>query len=443
MKLQLSRRQFLATSTVVTSSVVLPTFVPRSVFADGDRPGANERIGIAGIGVGRQGSVVVAAALRDPRTVGVCICDAWKNRAEDFAGKHVGKHKGILENVYQDYRRVIERSDVDAILTATPEHWRSLICVNAALAGKHLYVEKPITLTVEDGKLLRKAANKTGIVFQSGSQQRSDRVNHLACKFIREGHLGKILEVEAANFESPWLSNLPAEPVPDGLDWDWWCGPTEPVPFNRQLFVPRGNPGWLSFRPYSGGEMTGWGCHGFDQIQCALGVDGTGPVEIFVEGGRLEPPTYDKTESMVRGNGICSKPDLSFRYANGLMVKMGDGNRGGGIFVGEKGKVEISRSKMASDPAELAQDYLKQHADFKMPSHVTNWIDCIYSGEKPISNLEIALATTNLCHILSIARYVGRDLKWDPAKEEFVGDAEANALLRREYRKGFELPPVA
>ncbi len=117
MKLQLSRRQFLATSTVVTSSVVLPTFVPRSVFADGDRPGANERIGIAGIGVGRQGSVVVAAALRDPRTVGVCICDAWKNRAEDFAGKHVGKHKGILENVYQDYRRVIERSDVDAILT--------------------------------------------------------------------------------------------------------------------------------------------------------------------------------------------------------------------------------------------------------------------------------------------------------------------------------------
>ncbi|MDR1963232.1 MAG: Gfo/Idh/MocA family oxidoreductase [Planctomycetaceae bacterium] len=440
-----SRRDFLCDSLKVAAiSVSVPMLIPRTVFADAatKRPGANDRIGVAGIGVGRQGSGVFGAAANDKRTEVICVCDVWKKRAEDTAAKY----KLAPELAYQDYRKVIDNKNVDAIVTATPEHWRSLICVNAALAGKHLYVEKPITLTVEDGILIRKAAKKTGIVFQCGSMQRSMVPNYLGCQFIREGHLGKITEVISANYESPWLYNMSQEQIPEGLDWDLWCGPTEPVPYHSQLFIPRGNPGWLSFRNYSGGEMTGWGTHGFDQIQCALGMDETGPVEILVEGGKLEPPTYDKPESSKRGNEICSKPTLSYRYANGLTVRLAEGNRGGGIFIGEKGKVEIFRNKMTSNPKELAENWLKEHTTgdnaLKLPSHTTDWINCIYNGKKPIGDLETGIRTATICHILNIARYLGRNLKWDPVKEEFPGDTEANTWLRREHRKGFEQPVV-
>ena len=443
-----TRREWL---TIATAAVAVPMFIPRTVFADARRPGANDRIGIAGIGVGRQGAGIFANAVRDARANAVAICDGSKVR-----GIEVAAERGVPENsVYQDYRKVIDRKDVDAIVTATPEQWRSLICVNAALAGKHLFVEKPVTLTVEDGVLIRKAAKETGIVFQSGSQQRSDLPNYLACKAIREGKLGKITEIIAANYESPWIDNMPGEPVPEGLDWDLWCGPAKLVPFNSQILIARGDPGWISFRAYSGGEMTGWGTHGLDQIQCALGMDETGPVEIFVDGPTLVPPVYDKPESRQRGEALCSVPYLSYKYANGITVRLGvfeerdgqivktaESNRGGGIFVGEKGKVEIFRNRVTSNPSELAEEWLNEGADVRLPSHMTDWINCIYDGKKPICDMEAGIRCASLCHILNIARYVGRNLKWDPVKEEFVGDAEANTWLKREHRKGFEQPVV-
>ena len=428
-----TRREWL---TRTTATLAIPLFIPRSVFAQGNRPGANERLGIAGIGVGRQGAPVLANLLRDKRTVGISVCDVWKTRAEEVAAKH------NIPNVVQDYRKVIERKDVDAIMTATPEQWRANICVSAALAGKHLYVEKPVTLTIEDGKLMRVAARKTGIKFQCGSMQRSMIPNDLGCRLIREGKLGKIQEVISANYESPWFYGMSADPTPEDLDWDLWCGPADSVPFNKELFIPRGNPGWLSFWNYSGGEMTGWGTHGFDQIQCALGMDDTGPVEILVEGEKLVPPMYDKPESRDRGNKLCSAPKLAYRYANGITVRLGVSNRGGGIFVGEKGKVEIFRNQVTSNPKELAEEYLKEHAAHKLPSHEVDWINCIYDGKTPIGELETGIRTASICHMLNIARYLGRNLKWDPAKEEFVGDAEANTWLKREHRKGFEVPAV-
>ncbi|MDO4557935.1 MAG: Gfo/Idh/MocA family oxidoreductase [Planctomycetia bacterium] len=426
---------------MVTGAVAMavPHYIPRECMAQGDRPGANDRIGIAAIGIGRQGSGVFAAAAGDPRTTPVAICDVWLKRAMEQASKH----RVPEDSVYQDYRRVIDRGDVDAIVTATPEHWRCMICVPAALAGKHLYVEKPITLTIEDGRLMRAAARRTNIRFQCGSMQRSYVANWLGCQLIREGGIGEILEVYAANYESPWYSNLPAEPVPEGLDWDMWCGPTEPVPYHSQLFTPRGNPGWLSFRPWSGGEMTGWGTHGFDQIQCALGMDDTGPVEVMVEGDKLEPPTYDRPESSARGNQLCSRPQLSWRYANGLIVRLDEKvNRGGGLFVGGKGKVEIFRGRVTSNPKELAEEYLRSHADLKLPSHMTNWIDCIYNGERPVGDIETGIRTATICHILNIARYLGRNLTWDPVSEVFVGDDEANTMISRPHRRGYEQPVV-
>ena len=439
-----TRRDFLKKTTLAmaTAAFAVPMFVPRTVFAQGNRPGANERLGIGAIGVGRQGSPVLNTILRDQRTVPVALCDVWKRRAIDNA-----TNRGFpLENAFQDYRRVIDHKDVDAVLVATTEHWRGPMCVGAALAGKHLYVEKPITLTVDDGKRIRAAVKKTGVKFQSGSQQRSDRINDLACRFIREGGLGEIKEVIAANFESPWFANLPAQEMPEDLDWDMWCGPVEPVPYHIDLFTARRDPGWLSIWEFSGGEMTGWGTHGLDQIQCALGMDNTGPVEIIVEGEKLVPPVYAEPESRDRGNRLCSVPNLSYRYANGITVTLDKEdriNRGGGLFIGEKGRVEIFRSRATSNPAELMEEYLREHAEHRLPGHELDWINCIYNGNAPIGDLETGIRTTTICHILSIARYLGRSLKWDPVKEEFIGDADANTWLKREQRKGFETPEVS
>ncbi len=308
----LSRRRFLLAST----ALALPLFIPRNVLGENGKPGANEQIGIAVIGAGRRGAPVFHEACRQPSGRAVCVADVFLSRAVSVA-----KAASLTESdAYQDYRRVLDRSDVDAVVSATPEHWRSITCISAAMAGKHIYAEKPMSLTVSEGRKMVQAARKYKITFQVGSMQRSMRENRIGCDFILNGGLGKIQSVVAANYESPWLCALPEEPIPAGLDWDMWCGPTEPVPFNSQLFTPRGNPGWLSFRAYSGGEMTGWGTHGLDQIQVALNKQTTGPVEILVDGDKLVPPVYDKPESGQRGNQICSQPRLAFRYADGTTV---------------------------------------------------------------------------------------------------------------------------
>jgi predicted dehydrogenase len=435
-KTRWTRRRFLGNAAVLSAAgVAFPTIIPRTALAQGDRPGANDRIGVAGIGVGRQGGGVFRSAAGHRLAQAVCVCDVNQPRAESIA-KSCG-----ASDVYQDYRRVLDRKDVDAITTATPEHWRANICISAALAGKHVYAEKPLTLTIPEGRLMVKAARRTGIAFQVGSQQRSQRENYIGCEFIRNGGLGKITEVIAANFESPWLCGLPGQPVPEGLDWDMWCGPTELVPYHPELYVPRGRPGWLSFRPYSGGEMTGWGTHGFDQIQWALGLDSTGPTEILVDGPALELPTYTEPEDLRRGNEICSKPRLSYRYANGITVRLDNANRGGGIFVGEKAKMEVFRGRLTSNPEEMAKELLAKHPR-QNQNHVGNWLECAVSGERPIADVEAGHRSATVCHLLNIARLAGRNLKWDPDAEQFVDDAEANAMLTRPVRKGYEWPEV-
>ncbi|MDO4571050.1 MAG: Gfo/Idh/MocA family oxidoreductase [Planctomycetia bacterium] len=423
----MKRRQFLHT---LAATAAAPLVIPREVFGGDGTPSANERIGVAGIGVGRQGSYVFFQTLKDKRTQAVCVADVFLPRAQSIA-----KRAGLSgdDAAYQDYRRLLERNDVDAVISATPEHWRLRTCVDSARAGKHIYVEKPMSLKVSEGRAIVDEAHKAKVVVQTGSMQRSMRANAIGCKFIREGGLGKISEVIAANYESPWEAALPEAPVPDGLDWKMWLGDAPFMPYHPDLFAPRANPGWLSFRPFSGGEVTGWGTHGLDQIQCALGMENSGPVEIIVTGEKLVPPTYTAPESRDRGNKLCSQPRLAFRYENGIVVHLGtpegrESNRGGAIFVGEKGKMEIFRGRITSNPAELAQTLLKE-SPIRDQSHTSNWLDCILSGETPESECEVGHRTASLCHILNIARYVGRSLKWNPTEERFIGDDDANALL--------------
>ncbi len=423
----LSRRKFLHFG----AAAAVPLFVPTGVLAAPGRPGANDRIGIAGIGIGRQGSGDLASCMKDTRSRFIAIADLNLPRAKQLAKKYDG-------TPYQDYRKLLERKDVDAIITATVDHWRAIVSIHCCQAGKHVYAEKPLTLTIREGRLMVEAARKYKRVFQTGSQQRSMAINRATCEYIRTGKLGKIKEVIGANYPSPWEYKFPAQTVPEGLDWDMWCGPAPLVPYHIELYTPRSNPGWISFRPHSGGEMTGWGAHGLDQIQWALGMDDTGPEEIWTEGEKFDPPTYTQPESRERGEKICKSPMVYFRYANGVTVKLDKGNEGGGIFIGEHGKIDLARARVKSNPPEMAQEITK-HAG-RNHDHMKNWLDCIQSGERPAADVEIGHRSATVCHLGNIARWSGRKLRWDPEKETFVGDEAACAFLDRERRKPYMLP---
>jgi predicted dehydrogenase len=431
----LSRRRFLSRAALAAGlTPFMPDIIPSRVLAAPGQPGANDRIGVGTIGVGRQAGGLLQMMVRMPDVRYVAVADVNLPRAEASAAAHGAK-------AYEDYRKLLENRDVDAIITATPEHWRILICLHACQAGKDLYVEKPISLTIREGRLIVDAVKKYQRVFQTGSQQRSMWPNYAACDFLRNGGLGRIRRVIAHNYPSPWHHDLPAEPVPKGLNWDLWCGPTRLVPFNRQLYVPRGNPGWLSFRPYSGGEMTGWGSHGFDQVQWALGQDTAGPVEVWTEGEKFDPPTYTEVESKARGDAICSKPKVFFRYPGDIVMELGEGGPGGAIFIGDKGRVTLDRAFFRSDPAELAEEAMQQPRPpgFE-PNHLRNWFDCIKTRRQPIADAETGHRSATVCHLGNIARETGRRLQWDPVKEQFTNDREANQLLDRERRQGYEVP---
>lgn len=423
-----SRRSFLKRGGLLLTGAGLPRFVPRSVLATAGQPGANDRIGVGFIGIGRQASGLLQGLLKQPEARYVAVADVNLNRARESAAKHGAEP-------YQDYRRLLERKDVDAIITATPEHWRLLICVQACQAGKDVYAEKPLSLTIREGRWIVQAARQYRRVFQVGSQQRSTWQNYAGCKFIREGGLGKITRVVAHNYPSPWEGRLPAQAVPSGLDWDMWCGPTAVVPYHQDLYLPRANPGWLSFRPYSGGEMTGWGAHGFDQVQCALGMDESGPVEVWTEGDTFSPPTYTAPETKQRGDRICREPKVFYRYANGVVMEPGEASMGGAIFYGAKGRVTLSRGACESDPEELALEALSQRPPEFNDNHLKNWLDCIKTRGRPVADVETGHRSATVCHLGNIARWTGRRLRWDPVKEEFAGDPGANQFLDRERRK--------
>jgi len=428
-----NRRHFLHRCAGAFGALAVPAIVPRRVLASADAPGANDRIGIGYIGFGRRAPQIGLS--RDAATVAVSDCHL--GRAEATAARY-----GAL--AFQDYRKMLERPEVDAVIVATPDHWHALASIHACQAGKDVYCEKPLSLTIREGRAMVAAARKYDRVFQTGSQQRSDAKCRLGCELIRNGRIGRVVRVLAANYPSPWNCALPGEPAPDGLDWDLWCGPTQPRPFHADLYPCRAKPGWCSFRDYSGGEMTGWGAHGLDQVQWALGTDDTGPVELWTEGERFDPPTYAEPESKTRGDAICSKPKTFMRYASGTILEFGGGPGGGAVFIGQQGRITIDRGALKAEPAELLDDPLPPDAVRLEASdnHVQNWLECIRSRRKPVADVEIGHRSATLCHLGNIARWLSRRAVWDPAREAFPGDDEANALLDRPRRKPYELPQV-
>jgi predicted dehydrogenase len=405
-----------------------PYFVPAHVLGAPGQPGANDRIGIGYIGVGRRGNQLMGLP---PEGRIVAVADLDRRRAEATAAARKCRS-------YTDYRRLLEATDVDAVIVATPDHWHALPSIHACEAGKDVYCEKPLGLTIREGRAMVDAARKHGRVFQTGSQRRSMDKHRIGCELVRNGLAGKIDTVLIMNYPSPWEVRFPAQPVPDGLDWDAWCGQTVPVPYHDDIFIQRSKPGWISLRPYSGGEMTGTGAHGFDQIQWALDMDHTGPVEIWAEGGKLDAVVYDAPESTGRGDRLCSEGRrVRMRYANGIVIRLEPGeSAAGAAFVGDQGKIRVGNNEFSSNPEDLAKvnpDDLK----IRLPvsdDHLKNWCDCIKSRERPIADVEIGHRSAIVCHLGNIVRWVGRPLRWDPEREIFPGDDEANSYLDRPRR---------
>ncbi len=409
-----SRRGFLKKSTTLAAAgCCAPMFVPNYVFSAPGKPGPNDRIQIGFIGAGRRARQLMGMP---PDAQIVAVSDVNKIRMEETASD-----KGWKK--FQDYRELLASDAIDAVVVATPDHWHTLNSIHACQAGKDVYCEKPMTLTISEGRALVKAVRKHKRVFQTGSQQRSMEECRFGCELVRNQRLGKVHTIHGHCYPSPWHCDLPGTEPPDGLDWDMWLGQTSVRPYHPDLYLPRANPGWISFRAYSGGEMTGWGSHGLDIVQWALGTDESGPVEVWPEGKGLNCP-------------------VGFRYANGVQLILDRKDYpGGAVFEGDKGRIIVARAKYQADPPELAKEPVSGSEITlpKTPGHMQNWLDCIRTRERPIADVEMGHRSATMCHLGNIARWAGRRLQWDPVKERFTGDDQANEYLQRPMREPWQI----
>lgn len=401
----------------------LPFIVPSHVLGRHGQPGAGDRIRVGIIGVGNRGKLLIDQ-LPETAEIGA-VADCYLERCYTAASA-----RGAKWRIYQDYRRLLDQKDLDGVIVATNEHWHVLCAMHACQAGKDVYVEKPLSLYVEEGRALVQAARKLKRVVQVGSQQRSMAMNQLACDFVRNGGIGTVLFAEGQNYSSPRSPDrgLPAEPVPETLDWDMWVGQAAMRPYNSKA-----RHCW----DFGGGGMTNWGAHGLDQVQSALGMDETGPVEFWL-----------------LSDGPGPKNSMAFRYANGVTVRLEIpvGNlEGGAIIVGSKGRIEIIRNMFRTDPPQMVkqmpppaevQKWRDDVALWQAKYHMQNWLDCMRTRQKPLADVEIGHRSVSVCHVANITRRLGRRLKWDPYAERFIGDDEANGFLTRPRRKGYELPKI-
>jgi predicted dehydrogenase len=426
--LKVSRRQFLSRTSLAAAGTAFPAIIPSHVLGAPARPGANDRIRVGVIGVGGRGNLLIDQ-LPKPGQI-VALADCCLSRCEEAAGR-----RDANWDIYQDYRRILDRKDIDAVIVATGDYARVIPCIHACQAGKDVYAEKPLTLYPGEGTVLVKAARKYKTVFQVGSQQRSMEMNQIASKLVRTGGLGKIKLVEGVNYpDSKPIPDLAEEPVPQELDWNVWQGQTRAHAYNKKLRF-----GWMGFQDYSGGETTNWGAHGLDQIQWALGMDRTGPVEFWP----MEEP---------RGA-------VAFRYANGVEVHLDlpykgvdEPLMGGGRFIGEKGSIDIWRNNFAIDapgitldlpPHEEIEKWHDQRALWQAEYHMGFWLGCIPTRGQPNADVEIGHRSVSVSHLVNIARRLNRKIRWDPQEEQVVGDEEASLLaVSRPRRKGWELPKI-
>ena len=420
-----SRRRFLATA---AAGLAAPFVFDGRLWAqDRQGQGPNGRINLGFIGVGMMGRGHLDSFLRNPAVQVVAVCDVHRGRRDDAVERvhrayaqqrKAGTYAGC--SAYVDFRELIGRTHIDAVVIATPDHWHAIPAILAARVRKDIYCEKPLSLTIAESRAMVDAAGANNIMFQTGSQQRTEFNGHFrrAVEYVRSGRLGQIRTVRIGVGAPARPCDLADEATPDGTDWEMWNGPSPARAYSHVLCpnnIHNHFPAWRNYREYAGGGLADMGAHHFDIAQWALGMDHTGPTEIH-------PPAQGET-------------GLRFVYANG--IEMFHGGPSDCTFVGTEGTIDVSRGGIRSTPASLLQTPLTDR-DVRLvnvgTNHRQNWIDCIRSRRRPVAEAEIGARSAQICQLANIGYRLRRMLRWDPGREEFVGDAEANRLRSRENR---------
>jgi predicted dehydrogenase len=435
----ITRREFVRRAAVAVAAT--PIIVPGTALGQEKQTAASSRLTLGFIGVGTQnrGHLGHFLGQQDVQVLAVCDVDTTRrDNAKQMVERRYGEqqksgtYKGCT--AYNDFRELLARKDIDAVVIATPDHWHAIPVLEACQAGKDIYCEKPLTLTIREAKALIDAVRKYNRVFQTGSQQRSSSEFRLVCELVRSGRIGKLRSVYVNVGGPSKPCDLPEEKLEPGLDWDRWLGPAPQRPYNSVLSprgVHKGFPNWRNYREYSGGMMTDWGAHHFDIAQWGLGMDDSGPVEIT-------PPEDPKAQRGVK-----------YLYANGVTVTHGDeyepGKRFRGVaFIGTNGKLFVDRGYKESQPEEILKQPLgdKDVQLYKSPGHQRDWLNCVRSRKRPICDVEVGARSVTVCHLGNLAYWNHRKLHWDPKEWHFVNDLEANKWLDRERREPYQLPQV-
>lgn len=435
-----TRREFLTSlPPLLAGAGALPhLFASAAARADEKPRSPNNRPRVGAIGMKYQGTVIATKAELYGDIVAVCDVDQQildKAKA-DFGGK---------VDTYEDFHDMLARPDIDVITIGAPDHWHTSMAVAACRAGKDVYCEKPLTLTIDEGKHLVKVVRETGRVLQVGSWQRSDNNFRLACELVRSGRLGKLKQIEVVLGKNVTGGPFQPQEPPKHLNWNLWQGQTPDIPFipERCHYTFR----W--WYEYAGGQMTDWGAHHVDIAQWAVGHDRSGPREIET---KAEFPHIEN------GYNVATSFEATYRYPDDVVVTVKDHGRSGLLIEGEAGRIFVNRGTISGKPVEdLAEKPLRRedfrlyaHDNLDRPprtgkldaiiNHMGNFFDCVRSRHTPICDVESQHRSATACHLANISMRLGRPLKWDAAAEQFVGDDEANRWLRRDQRQGFEIP---
>jgi len=423
MSAPINRRKFIGNS---AAAVAAFTIIPRHVLGGNGFIAANNRINLGYIGVGKQVYTLLEEIGKCKETAVLAACDVDQKKLEKFkaSAAAINKANNIPAGVdaYKYYRELLGRKDIDAVVIATPDHWHAQIAVDAAKAGKDIYCEKPMALTIAEGRAMVNATRKYNRVFQTGNMQRSWRDFRHAVELVRNGYIGDITEINVNVGDPVKQCSLPVMKPPAELDWNEWVGPSLYRGWHPDLAPKFGDDNWAwwrGYRDFGGGLVTDWGAHMFDIAQWAMDMDKSGPVQFL-------PPAVPSTSG------------LSMKYENGVVVNHKDWGEGNAVqFIGTGGRIEVSREFLRTFPnKELAKTELKptDKRVYFSDNHYQDWVDAMKKRTKPVSDVETGHRTASVCNIVNIAYELQRPLQWNPVTEEFINDDYANMMRTRAYR---------
>ncbi len=451
----MKRRKFLKTTSAVTASaIVIPTIVPSTVFG---KSAPSNKIQIGQIGCGRiaRGHDLPGTMRYDIARV-IAVSDVDSNRmkdgkklVEDYYANKEGSNQAMDVRMYDDYKEMLLNPEIDAVIISTPDHWHAQPAIEAALAGKEIYLQKPTSLTIAEGRLLSDIAREKGTILQLGTQQRSSKQFRIAAELVRNGRIGKLHTVKVGLPGDPSGPEAEEMPIPENLNYDMWLGETPYVYYTEIGVHPRegyGRPGWLRREQFGAGMITGWGQHHFDSAAWGMDTELTGPISLEavaqfpksglwnVHGDFMVKAEYENGITMYTSGG----------FPNGIRYEGTDG----WIFVSRGNyqatasdpvdQEQSSRALNASDPAILTSEIKENEIHlYKSDEQHGNWLDCIQSRKDPISPIEIGHRGCSVCLLSHIAMKIPGALQWDPVKEKFIGNAAANSMLSRPQRSPY------